>query len=89
VGELQKRPTTMKTEDEEKWTCDRCGSFDVQQEVATMVKMNDYEELPLGQLPEIDNLHATGYYYCGICQDDCSPIRAYMNSVLTNNETTN
>ena len=64
------------------WTCDKCGSEQVQQEFAFMRPMNDKHQR-LGSSFQDDAMRAwqNDYYWCDDCDDACSPIASHINSL--------
>ena len=66
------------------WTCDKCGSDNVMQEKATLVPMNGASKWEDGITCFIYN----DFYWCEGCDEDCSPVRAYANSLTEHYEET-
>ena len=60
------------------WTCDLCGSENVQQQFSIMLPMNEDDPV-IGQGHDL--LYADDYYFCEDCLSDCSPIKSYINSL--------
>jgi len=53
-----------------RWKCDRCGSFEVQQEYSIMLDMNTD-----GWEKGIEDAYETDFYWCQACDDECDPVR--------------
>jgi len=59
------------------WTCSQCGSDNVLQEFSVLLEMNEDNGWEEG----IENNYANDFYWCNDCDEECSPVRAYTNSL--------
>lgn len=50
-----------------RYTCARCGSDDIKQEVSFMVNPNTYN----GEILDMNDAYWEDFFHCNVCEDEC------------------